>query len=160
MNEQNTLVQEKWMAAAAWLGMLIALLVTSFQALSVVANSGISQLILSYIQNRASLEQANLANYPLIAGVLIILAAAVLVYAWLRFAHLTNEVMIALSSPRDDSEPVFSSFLDLTTSSEQAEGGSDATVYEAKGSLFGDMIRLLAIVWVILLIISPIISIG
>ena len=153
MNVQ--ILHEKWMAGVAWVAVLIALLVTSFQALAVIAGSGISQLILAYLQNPASL--GTLSTFAAVAIILVIIAAVLVLYAWLRYAQVTNEVMIALSSPREDPEPIFSSFLHLGDS-QGTEG--EAEVYEAKGSLFGDMIRLLAIIWVILLIAGPIISIG
>lgn len=153
MNVQ--LVHEKWMAGLAWVAVLVALLVTSFQALAVIAGSGISQLILAYLQNPAGLGSLN--GFMIVSIILVVVAAILLLYGWLRYAQVTNEVMIALSSPRDDTEPVFASFLHL---SDQQGSEGDADVYEAKGSLFGDMIRLLAIVWVILLIAGPLVSIG
>lgn len=153
MNVQ--LVQEKWMAGLVWVAVLVALLVTSFQAAALIAGSGVAQLILAYIQNPAGL--GTLTTFAAVALILVLIAAALILYAWLRFAQVTNEVMIALSAPREDQEPVFSSFLHLGNA-EATEG--EAEIYEAKGSLFGDMIRLLAIVWVILLVVGPVISIG
>lgn len=153
MNVQ--LIHEKWMAGLAWVAVLIALLVTSFQALAMIAGSGISQLLLAYLQNPAGLGSLN--TFMIVSIILVIIAAVLVLYAWLRYAQITNEVMIALSSPRDDSEPVFSSFLHL---GEQQGTEGEAEVYEAKGSMFGDMVRLLAIVWVILIVVGPLISIG
>lgn len=159
MNDRSILVQEKLIAGIVWVGMLLALAITSLQALATIARSGMGQLVLAFVQNRDALTSSGLDIFAYVALALILVAIVILIFAWLRFANLTNEVIIAISAPRDDTEPVFSSFLDLSDVAETTEEGQE-NVYEAKGSMFGDMIRLLAFVWAVLLVISPIISIG
>jgi hypothetical protein len=146
-------IQEKWMAAVAWLVLLVAMVVSSVHALSVLGGSSFNQLVLAVIQNTAG-GQTQLQLYMYIMILLILVGIGVLLMAWFRFAHLTNEVIIALSAPRDDDEPVFSNFLMLADSAGKAEGEGEQ-IYEAKGSLFGDVLRLLAIAWALFLLVSP-----
>lgn len=159
MNDRLTaMLNEKWMAVVAWLGLLGALLFSSYQPIGLIRGSGVGQLVMAMFSTPGLLAQNRGLILPFVGLALLVITLVLLLFIWLRFAQLTNDVMIAMASGPDDDEPVFLSFLDLVSApGAQSEGTSEL---EARGSTFGEIVRLLALFWVLGLLAAAMISLG
>ena len=96
----------RWLSGAIWIGFLFALLLTSWAGLGAdLSGVGLGGSIITYLT--VALGGENEGTSEMIISFALIITAAiagVLVYAWLRFAAATRQLVAGLAESTDDPE--------------------------------------------------------
>ncbi len=135
------------MTCGIWLGLLVALLVTSAYAIN---SSGIGSVITRYFPLSATGTTGHVARTSAVASVVMsALAALAVLGAWLAFARVTRVVVLALA----DASDVDSAATDLVV-----EKDDDSRTVVAR-TLASDVLVFIAVAWVVIIITPAILAV-
>ena len=162
--------KRRWLAFGFWLALLAASIVTSYAAISAVTTGGLLSIFFQAF-NRTSSSGTLLTNSGgtaqliiTIVGVGLALAAVALILnAWLKFARLSQALIVSLAWLERDETDITIFFDWLVFSEKTAEVTSDQTVEEvdldaADNTLVSQILKSLGLAWAMLLIVSPLTS--
>lgn len=165
-NSTTPHLHDKWMAMVIWLALLVAVIYTSTNG-TVLSYAG---SLTNYLRNFAT---ADLLDNPFRAPILLVVIGGLictglfihqLVTAWLKFAELTRDLVVAYAK-MSQGEAVNTIFMDWLIFSNAVEVNSDETAKydevdpdEAESSAVSDILRPLAFAWALILIAPPLLS--
>jgi hypothetical protein len=166
---QNQMLQDlnkynKWIAIIIWLALLIANLATSITAVSAVMAGGILSTFSNSIRQYGNMSgnQSGINLVAFISGVLAIGTVVLILVAWLRFAHLSQRLVVSYAWLEENAEEA-TIFSDLLIYSPTIEGENEdqpeSDLERVEQTLVSDVIRYLAFAWGVMLAISPVSSI-
>jgi len=94
----------------------------------------------------------------IVGSVLALTAIVLILIAWLKFAWLSQELIISYAwlEQQEEESTIFSDLLKLPETGDQAiEGVDEPDLDQAEGTLVSDIVRYLAFAWAALLVIPP-----
>lgn len=163
-DESPSRSHHRWIAMGMWLALLAATLMTSKYAMTGVTTGGYlwqlwSQLAQSqYAPSAAPAGSATATAMAIVGSVLALTAIVLIVIAWLKFAWLTQELIVSYAwlEQQEEESTIFSDLLKLPETGDQGiEGADEPELDQAEGTLVSDIVRYLAFAWAVMLVIPP-----
>ena len=154
----------RWIAFGMWLALLAATLMTSKFAISPVTTGGYlwqlwTQFASSqYAPSGASTGSPTATAMAIVGSVLALTAIVLILIAWLKFAWLSQELIVSYAwlEQQEEESTIFSDLLKLPETGDQGiEGADEPDLDQAEGTLVSDIVRYLAFAWAVLLVIPP-----